>query len=161
MAKGHTENGSFFQSFLAAVVAPNEVNNSNANAVTGQTPTLPGVNPPPAHSGAPPAPDTSGIQSAADQIKAHQGDIGWLMGPQGQAAIQNLQKQALQTTQKATASAGLVVPNANNFKDFANSIASAHLPWTNGLSQPVNKTLHIKKDNDDIEMTVTVTQAAH
>ena len=161
MAKGHTENGSFFQSFLAAVVAPNEVNNANTNAVTGQTPTLPGVHPPPANTGAPARPDTSGIQSAADQLKAHQGDIGWLMGPQGQAAIANIQKQALQTTQKVTASAGLVIPNASNFTNFANSMASAHLPWTNGQAQPVNKSLHIKKDNDDIDITVTVTQSAH
>lgn len=162
MAKGHTENGAFFQSFLAAVTAPNEVNNANTNAVTGQTPTLPGAGPAPSQSGSGSSapPDTSGLQSAADQLKAHQGDISWLMGPQGQAAIANIQKQALQTAQTSVASAGLVIPNASNFANFANSIASAHLPWTNGQSQPVNKTLHIKKDSDDIEMTVTVTQAA-
>ena len=122
---------------------------------------LPAVHPPPANTRATARPDTSGIQSAADQLKAHQGDIGWLMGPQGQAAIANIQKQALETTQKVTASASLVIPNASNFTNFANSMASAHLPWTNGQPQPVNKSLHIKKDNDDIDITVTVTQSAH
>jgi hypothetical protein len=39
-------------------------------------------------------------------------------------------------------------------------MTSAHVPWTNGQAQPVNKTLHVKKDTADITLTISVQQAA-
>jgi hypothetical protein len=71
-----------------------------------------------------------------------------------------MQKQALKTAQSKMAGAGIVVPNATSFGQLALSLDSARLPWTNGQAQPVNRTLHMKKDTTDITLTVTVSQAS-
>lgn len=155
-AMGHSAKTVLFPSFMAAVVATNEVNSAATNAVTGQAPSLPGGNSPSSSQSS----DTSGMDQAKAAVEAHKGDVGWLMGPEGQAAIANMQKQALATVQTKIASAGVVVPNASSFAQLGQSMASAHLPWTNGQAQPVQKTLHVKKDTADIEMTISVQQAS-
>jgi hypothetical protein len=158
MAKGHTQKTVLFGSFLSAVVATNEVNSGATNAVTGGAPTLPGGGPPPADSGS--GSGASGMDADKQALDAHKGDVNWLMSPAGQAVIADMQKQALQTVQSKIASAGVVVPNASNFTQLAQSMTSAHVPWTNGQAQPVNKTLHVKKDTADITLTISVQQAA-
>jgi hypothetical protein len=156
-AKGHTADTTLFGSFMAAVVATNEINSKPTNEVTGQTPTLPAGDAPSPSSGGSGA---LGMDQAKQLVQSHKGDVNWLMSVEGQAAIANLQKQALQTVQTKIASAGVVVPNASSFAQLGQSLASAHLPWTNGQTQPVNKTLHVKKDTTDITLTISVQQAA-
>jgi hypothetical protein len=82
------------------------------------------------------------------------------MSPAGQAVIADMQKQALASVQNKMASAGVVVPTATSFAQLGQSLASAHVPWTNGQTQPVNKTLHVKKDSADITLTISVQQTA-
>jgi len=155
-AKGHSAKTTLFPSFMGAVVATNEINSAATNAVTGQAPSLPGGN----SSSSSQSSDTSGMDQAKSAVEAHKGDVGWLMGPEGQAAIAQMQKGALQTVQSKIAGAGVVVPTASSFAQLGQSLASAHLPWTNGQTQPVNKTLHVKKDTTDIELTISVQQAS-
>lgn len=159
MAKGHTQNTVLFPSFMEAIVTTNEVNSALTNAVTGQAPSLPGGPPPP------PAPNPPGggptqMQKDQQALEAHQSDVNWLMSPAGQAVIADMQKQALQQVQSKMAAKGVVVPNATSFAQLGQSLASAHVPWTNGQSQPVNKTLHAKKDSADITLTISVQQSA-
>lgn len=158
-AEGHSQKTVLFGSFLSAVVATNEVNSAATNAVTGQAPTLPGGGPPASGSGSSGS-GSSGMDADKQAMDAHKGDINWLMSPAGQAVIADMQKQTLQTAQSKMASAGVVVPNATSFAQLGQSMTSAHLPWTNGQAQPVNKTLHVKKDTADIEMTISVQQAS-
>ena len=87
-AKGKTSNTVLFGSFMGAVVATNEINSKSTNAVTGQTPSLPGGNPQAGGS-------SSGLDQAKAAVEAHKGDVSWLMSPAGQAAIAQLQKQVL------------------------------------------------------------------
>ncbi|HWG18884.1 MAG TPA: hypothetical protein VG225_00040 [Terracidiphilus sp.] len=162
-AKGHRSKTVLFGSFLSAVVATNEVNSGATNAVTGGAPTLPGGGPSPSGSGSSGSGSSgsgsSGMDADKQALDAHKGDINWLMSPAGQAVIADMQKQALQTTQSKMAAAGVVVPNATSFAQLGQSMSSAHLLWTNGEPEPVNKTLHVKKDTADITLTVTVQQA--
>jgi hypothetical protein len=157
--KGQVSNTALFGSFAAAVVGANEVNSKPTNSATGQTPTLPGGGPSP--SGSPSADSGSlGMDHDKQLLDAHKGDIGWLMSAAGQAVIADMQKQALQTTQIKMAAAGVVIPKSNSFATIQQSLVSVHLPWTNGSTQPVNKTLHVKKDGSDITLTVAVSQDA-
>lgn len=159
MAKGHTSNTTLFGSFMGAVVGTNEINSKATNAVTGQTPSLPGGGPPSSSSGS-----SGSGSSAMDQDKqamdSHKGDVSWLMSPAGQAVIADMQKQVLQQAQSKMAAGGVVVPNATSFAQLGQSLSSAHLPWTNGQTQPVSKTLHVKKDTTDITLTISVQQAS-
>ena len=159
-AKGHTSKSAFLGPFLAAVVGANEINSSETNAVTDQAPSLPGGGSNSQDSSSSSGSGTSGMEQDKQLIQSHQGDVSWLMSPAGQAVIADMQKQALQTAQSKMAAAGVVIPNASNFGALAESMASAHLPWTNGQVQPVNKTLHVKKDTTDITLTISVQQAA-
>lgn len=154
-AKGHPSKTVLFGSFMGAIVATNEVNSKATNAVTGQAPSLPGGNS--SQSGG--SSGSSGMAKDQAALEAHKGDVGWLMGPAGQAVIADMQKQALQTAQSKMASAGVVAPTATSFAQLGQSMSSAHLPWTNGQTQPVSKTLHVHKDTTDITLTVTVQQA--
>ncbi|MFZ0396186.1 MAG: hypothetical protein WCF17_11635 [Terracidiphilus sp.] len=151
-AKGKTSNTVLFGSFMGAVVATNEINSKSTNAVTGQTPSLPGGNPQAGGS-------SSGLDQAKAAVEAHKGDVSWLMSPAGQAAIAQLQKQVLQTAQSKMAAGGVVVPNATSFAQLGQSMSSEHLPWTNGQTEPVNKTLHVQKDTTNITLAVTVQQS--
>jgi hypothetical protein len=157
-AQGHTTPTSLFGAFLSAVVATNEINSKETNAVTGQTPSLPGG--PSASNSSPSGSGSSAMQQDQQALNAHKGDASWLMSEEGQAVIADMQKQALKTAQSKMAGAGIVVPNATSFGQLALSLDSARLPWTNGQAQPVNKTLHMKKDTTDITLTVTVSQAS-
>lgn len=160
-AKGHSSKTVLFGSFLSAVIATNEVNSSATNAVTGGAPTLPGGGPAPSGSGSGSGGSgSSGMDADKQALDAHKGDINWMMSPAGQAVIADMQKQALQTAQSKMAGAGVVVPKATSFAQLGQSMTSAHVPWTNGESQPVNKTLHVKKDTADITLTISVQQAA-
>jgi len=157
-AEGHSTSSSFLAPFLTSVVEANEVNSAEANAVTGQAPSLPGASPssqssPSSNSG------SAAMDQAKQLVESHQGDANWLMSPAGQAAIANLQKQALQTAQAQMSSAGMVLPKPSSLAQLTQSMTSAHLPWTNGAVQPVSKTLHVKKDTADLELTVSVQQA--
>ena len=156
--KGKDSKGSFFGPFMAMVIGTNEVNSSESNAVTGATPSLPGgsQNSQQNTGGS----GSAGLEATKAEIEAHKNDVSWLMGPAGQAAMAKLQQQALASVQSKIAAKGIVVPQASNFAQFGQSLTSAHLPWTNGQTQPVNKTLHVKKDNNDFELTVTVQQAS-
>lgn len=160
MANGHTSNAAFLGSFLSAVVSANELNTSPTNAVTGATPSLPGGTAS-SRSSSSASQGTGSPGMARDQqlLEAHKGDVNWLMSPEGQAVIADMQKQVLQTAQSRMAAAGLVIPNASTFGVLVQSIASTHLAWSNGSAQPVNKTLHLKKDTSEITLTVSVQQA--
>jgi len=153
MVKGHVEPTGLLLPFLAAVVDANEFNRPEANQLTGGAAPMPG-------SGTPQASENSSSMDAARaEIQAHQGDTAWLMSAAGQSAIARLQKAALAQAQGKMAGSGVVLPQANNFSQLTSSLVSAHLPWTNGNADPVNKTLHVKKDSKDMELTVTVDQA--
>jgi hypothetical protein len=158
-AKGHTSNTALFGSFAAAVVGANELNSKPTNAATGQTPTLPGSGPSPSSSSSTDS-GSSGMDHDKQLLDSHKGDVGWLMSDAGQAVIADMQKQALQTAQTKMASAGVVIPKSNSMATIQQSLVSVHLPWTNGASQPVNKTLHVKKDGSDITLTVAVSHDA-
>jgi hypothetical protein len=157
--KGQASNATFLGAFLSAVVIANEVN-SPQTSVTGTAPSLPGGAAPP-KSASSAAQGTGSPRMARDQqlLEAHKGDVNWLMSPEGQAVVADMQKQALQTAQSRMAAAGVVIPNASTFGGLAQSIASTHLAWSNGTAQPVNKTLYLKKDTSSITLTVTVQQA--
>jgi hypothetical protein len=154
MAQGKVEPSGILLEFLAAIVDANEVNRPETNAATGGAAPMPGA--------AKPADvDSSALDKAKAEIQAHKGDVGWIMSPEGQAAIARVQKAALAMAQGKMASAGVVVPQANNFSQLTSSLVSAHLPWTNGNAQPVNKTLHVTKDSKNMVLTVTVQQASN
>ncbi len=155
-AKGQTQRTTLLNSYMAAVIAPNEINSSATNAVTGSAPSVPGQ---PSNSG-PSAAQTQAMNDAQKQIQAHQGDVSWLMSAEGQAAIAKIQQAALQMSQSRMASAGVVVPQANNFQQLQSSMSSAHLTWTNGQAQPVSQSLHVTKDGATYTLTVTVQQSA-
>jgi hypothetical protein len=157
MAKGHRSDTVLFPSFMEAIITANEVNSAASNAVTGQAPSLPGGPPPPPN---PPGGGPSPMDKDQQALEAHKSDVNWLMSPAGQAVIADMQKQALASVQNKMASAGVVVPTATSFAQLGQSLASAHVPWTNGQTQPVNKTLHVKKDSADITLTISVQQTA-
>ena len=159
-AKGHRSDTALLGKFLSAVVTTNEVNSAATNAVTGQSPSLPDEDPNSQASNSSSDSGTSDMDKDQQLIQSHEGDTSWLMSAAGQAVIAHMQKQALQTTQSKIADAGVVVPNASTFEALAASIASAHLPWTNGQAEPVNKTLHVKEDTTDITLTISVEQAS-
>jgi len=156
-AKGHSSKTVLFGSFMAAVVATNEINSKATNAVTGQTPSLPGGSS--SQSSSSSGSGTSGMDKDKQLIESHKGDTSWLMSPAGQAVIADMQKQALAQAQSKMAAAGVVAPTATSMAQLGATLSSAHLPWTNGQTQPVNKTLHVKKDTTDITLTVSVQQA--
>jgi len=153
MVKGTVEPTGLLLPFLAAVVDANEFNRPEANQLTGGAAPMPGSGVPQAST------DSTNMDAAKAEIQAHQTDTAWLMSPAGQAAIARVQKAALAQAKSKMAGAGVVVPQANTFSQLTSSLVSAHLPWTNGNPDPVNKTLHVKKDSKDIELTVTVDQA--
>ena len=155
-AKGQAQKTTLFASYLSAVIATNEVNSSATNAVTGGSPSLPGQAAP----SSPSASQTQAMNDAEQVLKAHQNDAAWLMSAQGQAAIAKIQQAALGMMQGKVASAGVVVPQANNFQQLQSSMTSAHLHWTNGQAQPVSQSLHVTKDGATFTLTVTVQQAA-
>ncbi len=159
-SKGRSSKTALLGQFLSAVVTANEVNSAATNAVTGQRPSLPDEDSNSQASNSSSDSGTSEMDQDEKLIQSHDGDTTWLMSPAGQAVIAHMQKQALQTTQSKIADAGVVVPNASTFEALAASIASAHLPWTNGQAEPVNKTLHVKEDNTDITLTISVEQAS-
>lgn len=155
---GQTSKSAFLVSFMAAVVGANEINSSETNAMTGQDPSLPG--------GSTNSQQDSGgsgspsLDATKATIEAHKDDANWLMSSAGQAAIAKLQQEALSMAQSKIAAAGVVVPNVSNLAQLSQSMASAHLPWTNGQAEPVIKALHVTKDNTDITLTIIVRQAA-
>jgi hypothetical protein len=153
-AKGHSSKTSLFGSFLDAVIAPNNVNRKETNEVTGAAPKVESA----------PAPsndDNKQMNDAQAQLNAHKGDINWLMGPQGQAAIAAIQKQVTAIVQNKIAAAGVSTPNVSSITDIAKSIGAAHLDWSNGSGTPASKTLHVDKDGAHFSATFTVTQSAH
>jgi hypothetical protein len=160
-ANNQTQQQQLFGPYLGAVIAANEIDSRRTDAATGQKPTLPSGSKDTAGASPSGGSGSSDANPAMFEILAHKGDPNWLMSPEGQAAIAAAQKQAIKIAQAKAASKGLVVPDASNFDQFAQSIQSAHLPWTNGMSQPVNKTLHVKKGTADITLTVSVNQAAN
>jgi|HubBroStandDraft_1064217.scaffolds.fasta_scaffold11453_2 hypothetical protein len=164
-AKGHKVNSNLFGSFIGAVVATNELNTKATNAVTGGAPSLPGQSKPSQNNGssgkgAGGSSSNPQIDALKAEIQQHKGDPNWLLSSQGQAVIAQVQQQALQQAQSKMASAGVVAPTATSLSQLGQTLSSAHLPWTNGQSEPVNKTLHVKKDTTDITLTVTVQQAS-
>lgn len=152
-AKGHTSNTALLDPFLGSVVGANELNSKPTNAVTGGAPSVPG-----AATGSSGGSD-SDLNQAKAQLEAHKGDVAWLMSAQGQAAIANIQKLAMAQAQSKIASAGVVIPKTNNISQLAATMASVHLNWTNGQTEPVNQTLHVTKDGNTFTLTVTVQQA--
>jgi hypothetical protein len=154
-AEGYTKPSGFLQPFLGAVVGTNEVNKSEANELTGGAAPMPGGGPSSSGGGG-----SSSMDQARAQIEAHKGDVGWIMSPEGQAAIANVQKAAMAQVQGRVASAGVVLPKTNNLTQLTSSLQSAHLPWTNGNAEPANKTLHVTKDSKDMVLTITVDQAS-
>jgi hypothetical protein len=153
-AEGQTKPSGFLQPFLGSIVGVNEVNNSEANSLSGGAAPMPG-------SGSSPSPGSgnpSSMDKARAQIEAHKGDVGWIMSPEGQAAIANVQKAAMAQVQGKVASAGVVLTKNNDLKQLTSSLQSAHLPWTNGNAEPVNKTLHVTKDSKTMVLTITVDQ---
>ena len=159
-SKGRSSKTALLGQFLSAVVTANEVNSAATNAVTGQRPSLPDEDSNSQASNSSSDSGTSEMDKDEQLIQSHEEDASWIMSPAGQAVIAHMQKQALQTTQSKMADAGVVVPNASSFGALVASIASAHLPWTNGQSEPVNKTLHMKEDTTDISLTISVEQAS-
>jgi hypothetical protein len=155
-AEGYTKPSGFLQPFLGAVSDLNEINKEEANELTGGAAPMPGSGSSSSEGG-----DSSGMDQARAQIEAHQGDVGWMMSPAGQAAIANLQKAAMGQVQGRMASAGVVLPKNNNLAQLTSSLQSAHLPWTNGNAEPVNKTLHVTQDSKDMVLTITVDQSSH
>jgi hypothetical protein len=154
-AEGHTEPSGFLQPFLASIAGTNEINQSEANELTGGAASMPGSGPSSSGGG-----DSSSMDQARAQIEAHKGDVGWIMSPEGQVAIANVQKAAFAQVQSRTASAGVVLPKSNNLAQLTSSLQSAHLPWTNGNAEPVNKTLHVTKDAKNMVLTITVDQSS-
>ena len=161
--------------FMAALTATNEVNSGATNALGGQAPTLPAgasdseqlpnMAPPTnqnaqqpdqdAQQDSPPSPAEQSFQQAQQLLQAHSDDPSWIMSPEGQAAMKSMQQAASQKLQTVMASKGIVVPMGNNVGAIMQSFFSVHVPWSNGQVQPVNKTLHMKKDPLDETLTVT------
>ncbi|MGD0346132.1 MAG: hypothetical protein ABSA85_05210 [Terracidiphilus sp.] len=80
-----------------------------------------------------------------------------------QAAQQNADSQgttpadAMQAVRQTAAANGIDAPLGNNLGEMMQSLMSVHVPWTNMQLQPVNKTLHLQKDNLDETLNITVT----
>jgi hypothetical protein len=97
--------------------------------------------------------------SASAQLNAHKGDASWLMGAEGQAALAQMQQQAMAKLQTKLNAAGVVVPKEANASSLAAAVMSVQLPWTNGQVEPVNQTLHVQKNGNTIELKISVRQA--
>jgi hypothetical protein len=120
------------------------------------------ANAPASNSGAPSRSNANaGAQdnSASAQIEAHKGDAGWLMSAEGQAALAQMQQQAMAKLQAKLNAAGVVVPKEANASSLAAAVMSVQLPWTNGQVEPVNQTLHVQKNGNTIELKISVRQA--
>lgn len=153
-AKGHTVHGGTFGGFLGGVVAANDVDTAQTNALTGNKPAP-----------AAPAPSSSQQNQAQQQMDAtkqsimsHQNDPNWLMGPQGQAAIAKLQQEAVDMAKAKIVPIAPGAANAKTGQDIANAFSEARLNWSNGSNEPVNQTLHLDKDNLHVTLTMTVQQ---
>jgi hypothetical protein len=97
--------------------------------------------------------------SASSQLNAHKGDASWLMSAEGQAALAQVQQQAMAKLQAKLNAAGIVVPREANASSLAAAVMSVQLPWTNGQVEPVNQTLHVQKDGNTIELKISVRQS--
>jgi hypothetical protein len=153
-AEGQTKPSGFLKTFLGAVSDLNEINKAEANELTGGAAPMPGSG----ASWSQGSGNSSSMDKARAQIEAHKGDVSWIMSPEGQAAIANVQKAAMAQVQSRVAAAGVVLPKSNNLTQLTSSLQSAHLPWTNGNAEPVNKTLHVTRDSKNIVLTITVDQ---
>ena len=146
-AHGQTSKQSFFGAFLAEVATVNNVGSSDTNKLSGRTP-----NPGPAPSGSGSSPDST----AAFNLQAHKNDPGWFMSPEGQKAIADFQKQAMQTTRNAAAAKGVTLPNAGTLTDMMNAISSVRTTWSNGSSTPAQDSFKSNKDNQTLTLKVRV-----
>lgn len=151
-AKGHSAKADLFGNFLEAVVTTNNINSKATNAVTGAAPQVQSAP-------APSSSDNQQMNDAKQQVEAHKGDVNWLMGPQGQAAIAAMQKQVTAQVQNKIAAAGVSAPNVSNMADLGKSIGAAHLDWSNGSATPASKTFHLDKGGNHWSATFTVTQS--
>jgi hypothetical protein len=89
-------------------------------------------------------------------LQAHKNDPGWFMSPEGQKAIADMQKQAMQTTKNAAAAKGVTLPNAGTMTDMMNAISSVRTTWSNGSSTPAQDTLSAAKDSQILTLKVSV-----
>jgi hypothetical protein len=146
-ARGHQSKQSFFGAFLSEVATVNNVGSADTNKISGRTP-----NPGPAPSGSSSSPDST----TAFNLQAHKNDPGWFMSPEGQKAIADMQKQAMQTTKNAAAAKGVTLPNAGTMTDMMNAISSVRTTWSNGSSTPAQDTLSAAKDSQILTLKVSV-----
>jgi hypothetical protein len=134
-AKGVTKPGQFFSAMLTQVVSANVMTLPSIQKMTGNTSPSP----------------TPVAQSGYDpqaELNAHKGDISWIMGAQGQAAIAAIQKQAI-------GKFSTIAANQPTSAAMMATLQSALLPWTNGTEQTVDKTMQFTK-NDNGYLTVTL-----
>jgi hypothetical protein len=96
------------------------------------------------------------MNSARDEIEAHQGDEAWMMSAEGMAAIASVQAEAMGLVQPKLASKGFDLPSVNGIGQLGMSLSSAHVQWTNGQSTPVFQTLKVQNDGVDFELTISV-----
>jgi hypothetical protein len=133
---GVTKPGQIFAGMLTQVVTANVMTLPSIQKLTGNSTPSP----------------TPVAQSGQDdpqaQINAHKGDLAWIMGPQGQAAIAAIQKQAI-------GKFSTIAANQPTSAAMMATLQSALLPWTNGTEQTVDKTMQFTK-NDKEYMTVTL-----
>jgi hypothetical protein len=95
------------------------------------------------------------LQALTAEIQAHKGDTAWLLGPQGQAAIAQIQTLATQEAQSAQAAAGPGVAAAISNVDVL------VLTWNNGTTDPVDQEFRISSHGAVNTLHVTVKQAPH
>lgn len=94
------------------------------------------------------------IKAKLDKLKAelqsHKTDIAWLMGPQGQADIAQMQSLAAQQAQASEDSAGPGVAAA------LSKTGILELTWTNGVRKVVDQDLKFEKNGFTDTLHVTV-----
>lgn len=80
------------------------------------------------------------LKSLQAKLAAHKGDKGWIMSPEGQSVIAQMEQAALALEQSKLASVGLKLPAEANATSLSESVASVQLNWSNGQAQPANTT---------------------
>ena len=95
------------------------------------------------------------MQALAAEIQAHKSDTSWILGPQGQAAIAQMQTLATQQATSAENSAGPGLAGA------LKNAGTLVLNWSNGTTDPVDQDVRLSSHGVVSTLHVTIKQAPH
>jgi hypothetical protein len=151
---GYSSSGALLSSSLLAVATTNNMNTQKANAASGRSGTGPATADPHAES----SDGQQQVEKMKAVLQAHAGDPQWLMSPEGQGVIAQMQSAATGMMRGRVASLNNAAANATSMSDMAAAFQSAQLPWHNGGAQPVSETLQVDHGSASFTLEVHVEQ---